>query len=314
MLMCRKLFLLYFSSLLLWGASANNPGGTVAKINIATINTLMIFTSQDGLNSGEYTFTNTPIDLKMEIYHLPFLYNFHSTTSLNYFMVGNLGYSRVSLDGDLKAIPGNKEGLNSFNNINAYTAGLGGGIRYQLYQKLYFSLGAEFIYSRMGISVKSDKVIGGAIEDFFNKNYSENITYKFFALAEYRPTFHKFKPYIVLGHKVYETKSSFSLDDLSSFHSASSVSSIAIGVQTPPLYSYTQDKFLTAETYFKGHALNGVVKDVVKVDRYGSFGGILYWNTLKNPWWTSRFFLEAAIINADGLHGYNLGAGFTLDF
>ena len=312
--MFKKYVILYSFPLLLWATPINNPGESVGKINSATINALMIFTSQEGLNSGEYLFTNTPVDLKMEIYHLPFLYNFHSTTNLNYFIVGNVGYSKVSLNGDSELIPGNEEGLNSFNDIKVYTAGLGGGFRYQLYNKLYFSLGAEFIYSRMGISIKSDKPLGGAIEDFFNKNYSENLTYKFFALAEYRPTFYEFKPYITLGHKVYETKSSFSLEDLSSFHSASSVSSLALGVETPPLYSYTQDNFLTVETYFQGHALNGIVKDVAKIDRYGSFGSVLYWNTLQDPWWTSRFFFEAAIINADGLSGYNLGAGFTLDF
>lgn len=312
--MFKKLFLLYFFSVLLRADPINNQGEAVAKINTATINALMIFTSQEGLNSGEYSFTNTPVDLKMDIYHLPFLYNFHSSTNLNYFLVGNVGYNKVYLDGDLESIPGNEEGLNSFNNIKAYTAGLGGGLRYQLYKKLYCSLGAELIYSRMGISIKSDKPLGGAIEDFFDKNYSENLTYKFFALLEYRPTFYEFKPYITLGHKLYETKSSFTLDDLGSFHSASSVSSIALGVETPALYYYTKDNFLTAETYFNGHALNGVVKDVVKVDRYGSFGGVLYWNTLQDPWWTSRFFLEAAIVNADGLSGYNLGAGFTLDF
>ncbi len=312
--MLKALFFLYLSSLLLWSASTNNPVEIVGKINTATINALMIFTSQEGLNSGKYTFSNTPVDLKMEIYHLPFLYNFHSSTNLNYFIVGNVGYNRVSLDGDLKSIPGNEEGLNSFNNIKVYTSGIGGGLRYQLYHKLYFSIGAEFIYSRMGISIKSDKPLGGAIEDFFNKNYSDNITYKFFGLVEYRPIFHKYKPYITLGHKVYETKSSFSLEDLSSFHSASSVTSLAIGVETPPLYSYAQDNYLTVETYFNGHALNGVVKNVVKIDKYASIGGVLYWNTLKDPWWTSRFFLEAALISSDGLKGYNLGGGFRLDF
>ena len=312
--MYKKLFLFYLFSFIVWAAPTKDPAETIEKINSATINALMIFTSQDGLNSGEYTFTNTPIDINMKIYHLPFLYNFHSKTNLNYFIIGNVGYNQVSLSGDQKAIPGNQAGLNSFNNINAYTVGLGGGVRYQLLNKLYFSVGTEFIYSRMGISVKSEQPIEDAIKDFFNKNYSRNITYKLFASAEYRPTFHRFKPYVTLGHRLYETKSSFSLKDLSSFHSVSSVSYITIGAETPPLYSYTKNSFLTAETYFHGHVLDGIVKDVSKVGRYGSFGGILYWNTPNDPWWTSRFFLEAAIVVADGLHGYNIGAGFTLDF
>ena len=45
-------------------------------IFLADINALMVFTAQEGLNSGHYQFTN--IDLQVDIYHLPFTHHLDS--------------------------------------------------------------------------------------------------------------------------------------------------------------------------------------------------------------------------------------------
>ncbi len=302
--MCKKTLLLTLFSIVLYSASFPSTEKSFLKINNATVNTFMIFTSQEELNSGKYFFTNRPESLKMNIYHLPFLYQFSSTTKLNYFLIGNVGYSEISLN----------ENYQSLNSVKAYTAGAGGGVRYQLYNKLYLSLGTEFIYSQLGIYAKGDRLFGGAFEDLFKKNSTQNLTYKFFGVAEYRPIWREFKPYISLGKKLYETKSRFTLNDLGSFHSVSSVTFFTFGVETPPLYNYTQEDFLTFEVYLHRYLLNGVVKDVIKVDRYNNFGALLYWNRSKAPWWISRYYLESTVTEADGLSGYNIGIGVTFDF
>lgn len=284
------------------------------SINKATINTLLIFTSNDGLSSGKYTFTKREVDINMDVYHLPFTYHFKSDTALNYFVVGNIGYSRIYLSGEIQELP---EGtvLNYLNHIQTYTVGFGGGARYSFQKDLSIAAGAELIYSRAGASViKPDGDLGDLIEDFFNRNYSDNFTYKFFSSLEYRPKVEEYKPYLTLSYKLYETKSQFSFSEVASFHSESSVTTLALGVESPQIYAYDKNNYLTFEGYYQEHYLSGTIRDVVNFRTYGNLGGVAYWYTADEPWWASRFFLELSSVISDGMEGYNVGVGFTLDF
>ena len=284
-------------------------GNDIDKVNAATVNTLLIFTSQEGLNSGKYTFTNTPVDVNMDIYHLPLTYQLKTDTLLNYFIVGNVGYSRVYL-GDIKEEVPPEYHLDKLNHIQTYTAGFGGGARYEILDKLYVSAGIEFIYSRAGVSVRDEE---GVAKDFFNKNYSDNISYKIFSLLEYRPIWYEFKPYATLGYKLFETKSDFSFDETFSFDSESSVTSLSLGAESPKLYSFGKQN-ITLEAYITAHYLSGIVREVVDFDLYRSIGAVIYYNTPAGPWWASRFFIEANTVDSNGLEGYNFGIGFTMDF
>jgi len=280
------------------------------KAHIANINTLLIFTSQEGLNSGLYHFSNVGVD--MEIYNLPFTYHLKSDTNINYFIVGNVGYSRVFISQNVE-IPPSVE-LNYDNHLRTYTGGLGGGARYKFNADLSILAGAELIYSKSGASVKKpNDGAGDAIEDFFNKNYNDNLSYKIFTALEYRTTINEYKPYALLSYKSYETKSTFSFDDLSSFKSASSVTTLSLGCETPKLFEFDENS-LTFEAYYNANYLSGAVKDVVKFDTYSTVGGVAYFNTPSGPWWASRFFLELSTVQSAGLDGYNAGLGFTLDF
>jgi len=279
------------------------------KAHLATINTLLIFTSQDGLSSGLYQFSEIGVD--MEIYHLPFKYHFKNDNSkLNYFLVSNVGYSRVFLSQDINI---DNTRLDYDNHIRTYTAGLGAGAKYKFSKDFSFSGGVEFIYSKSGASVKKpDDDTGDIIEDFFNENYNDNISYKFFALAEYHTTLEEYKPYIELSYKLYETKSTFTFDSLSSFNTESSVTTLSVGAESPKLLEFDTN-YLTLEAYINANYLSGAVANVVKFDTYGSLGGVVYFYTPNQPWWASRFFLELSKVHSDGLDGYNIGLGFTLD-
>jgi len=284
----------------------------VNKLNAATINTLLIFTSQDGLSSGLYHFTNTAVDVDMQVYHLPFTYHFRSSEKLNYFLVGNVGYSRTYLTGKIQETPSNSV-LNYLNHIQTYTAGLGGGVRYKFEEDLSLCGGIELIYSRAGASVKQpDGDVGNVIEDFFNSNYSDNLSYKVFVLGEYRPRFKGYKPYLTFGYKLYETKSSFAFEDVLSFSSQSSITTLSAGVETPQLFEYEQN-YLSLEVYANTNYLTGIVSEVTNVSSYSSLGSVAYWNTPSEPWWASRFFLELSGVKGNGLNGYNIGLGFSID-
>lgn len=299
-----------FLTTLLYGFGTEDEERIAKEAHIASINTLLIFASQEGLNSGLYDFTN--VGVYMEVYHLPFIYHIKSNTNLNYFMVGNVGYSRVFISQDIEISPTAR--LNHENHLRTYIVGLGGGARYKFTSYLSVMAGLELIYSRSGASVKSpNDGVGDAIEDFFNKNYNDNLSSELFVNIEYRPTINEYKPYAVLTYKVFETQSSFTFDDPASINSESSVTTLDLGIETPKIFEFDANS-ITLEAYFNANYLSGTVKDVVQFSTYSSLGGVVYYNTPLQPWWASRFFLEVNTVRSSGLEGYNLGVGLTLDF
>ncbi len=271
------------------------------RVYQANINTLMVFTSQEGLNSGHYRFTN--IGIKMDIYHLPFLYQLD---------MGNVGYSRAYVHDDLD-IPGDSS-LSHDNQMNTYTGGIGTGARFKTALGIDILTGLELIYSRSGINVHSpDNAIGDAVEEFFKGKYNDNLTYKFLLQLEHHKEINGFKLYSTLGYKLYETKADFNFNALTSFTTQASVASFGAGIETPKLFSL-HEMYLTLEGYLYGHYLNGDIVDVVDFEAYSTVGVVAYWYTEDKPDWAERFFLELSTVNSGGLEGYNFGIGFTVDF
>ena len=281
------------------------------RVYRANINALMVFTSQDGLNTGHYRFSN--IGIKMDIYHLPFLYQLDiGNDTFNMFIMGNVGYSRAYVNEGV-TLPRDGQ-LTHGNQLNTYTGGAGAGVRYKAPFDIDILCGLELIYSRSGVNVLDpDNAIGDAIEDFFSKNYNDNLTYKFLLQLEHHRVIDGYKLYAKLGHKLYETKADFNFFALTSFATQASVSSLGAGIETPSLYSW-HGMYLTFEGYIYGHYLHGDIVDVVSFDTYGTVGIVAYWYTKQKPDWAQRFFLELSTVNSGGLEGYNLGIGFTVDF
>ncbi|MEA3372024.1 MAG: hypothetical protein U9Q40_11885 [Campylobacterota bacterium] len=288
----------------------NSPGDVATNTHLANINALLIFTSQDGLNTGLFHFTDIGVD--MEIYNLPLKYHFKSDTKLNYFLVGNLGYSRTFATKDI-LLPTDSR-LNYDNHLRTYTAGLGLGVRYKFTDELRVLGGVEFIYSRSGASVKEPgDDFGDAIEDFFNKNYNDNISYKLLLESVYKPKLETFNPYIKLAYKFYDTKSDFTFDAFSSFKTQSSVLSLSSGFESNELWRY-KSSYLTLEAYLNAYYLDGAVEKSVHFNKYAKLGGVAYWYLEDGPLWMERVFLEVSTIKADGLDGYNYGVGFSLKY
>ena len=308
----QKLFILLLGGLILPSLYAEDLLKKLGeKAFLANINTLLVFTSQDGLSTGEYHFSK--VGTKMYIANLPFLYHLQGNDRYNWFVLGNVGYSRVYLSEDYKD-PRQGIVLTYDNHIQTYTAGFGGGIRYHLESDLALLAGVELIYSRAGVSVKPRDPIGGAIEEFFNSNYNDNLTYKFLSSLEYRPTLHNgLKPYLVANYKIFDTKLDFTFTSLSRLSSQSSTLTLAGGIETPAL-SHFGKNYSTFEAYYHYDRLFGSIEDIVKFGGYSTVGGVFYYYTPKQPAFASRFFLEASSVFSSGLEGYNVGVGFTVDF
>jgi len=294
------------------GISDEEAARIAQEAHLASINALLIFTSQDGLNSGIYHFTNIGVDI--QIYNLPFTYTFDSDgDKLEYFMVGNVGYSRVVLSKD-REVQTDQGRLNYKNHLRTYTAGIGGGLKYHLNEDISVSGGLEVIYSVSGVSVKEPgDGIDDAITDFFNKDYNQNISYKFLTSIEYKPKMKIFKPYVTLSYELFDTKSTFDFNEFVNFTSQSMVTSLAVGAETNELYRYNTH-YLTLEGYIDINHINGKAAETIKLNNFTTLGAVAYLYAEEAPSWIERYFIEISTVRADGLNGYNFGVGFTIDF
>lgn len=292
---------------------AQTPEETAQKAYLANINTLLIFTSESGLSSGKYRFTKPGVE--MQTYTLPFRYHLEPfDENMNIFISGGVGYSITRLDTQTQTqLSGSIIELTHDNKLQTYTAGLGTGLRYKSEWGIDFLGGIGLLYSRVGTSVNPNDEVGDAIKDFFDSEYNDNLTYKFLLSAEYHKEVEGFKPYVKFDFKLYETKADFTFDVLAGFTTQSDVTTLSIGVETPTIAKY-EEEYLTLEGYVKGNYLHGDIRDVVKFERYINLGAVAYWNTPKTPTWARRFYTEVSTVRADGLEGYNIGVGFTLDY
>jgi len=306
-----SLFLALLCALLPLSAETFKSSQDAAKdAHMANINALLIFTSQDGLNTGLFRFTK--IDADMQIYNLPFLHHFKPKGDLNYFVVGNVGYSRVTTSKEFISVSGLE--LGSDTQLQTYTGGIGVGARYRLYERLSLMGGAELIYSRSGVSLqKKDESVTSPVDDFFGQRFNDNLSYKLFVEANYEPDLEYFKPYVKAGYKFFDTKSDMGIKDLTGFTTQSSLFFLSVGGMSDPILP-AEYGYFTLGAYLNANYLAGDVVKSVQFEAYSKVGTIVHLYHNYSPSWIERYFFEVSTINADGLEGYNVGLGFSLDF
>jgi hypothetical protein len=315
------LFLLLALSL----KSAPLPENLAKDVYLATVNAAIVFTSQDGLSSGIYRFTKVGVDMRM--YNLPLAYQFDPLSeNTNFFMVFDLGYSDTRNSADVQNVDPATEPddpiLKLDNRLQTYIGGIGGGLRYRLSGHSDLSFGAEILYSRVGISVRTSNGLGGSdVENFFKEDFNENFSYKLFAQYDYQRLYRGYQTYFTLNYKLYKTLSELNLTDLVndvvgdvvSLNSQTYVATLIIGFETDPLYSYNGMN-LTLEPFVKANYIGGDLAEVTKLKTYGTLGFAMYWNTPKKSAYISRYFIEPSTARGEGLEGFNLSLGFSLDF
>ncbi|MCJ7765528.1 MAG: hypothetical protein MUP09_06255 [Thiovulaceae bacterium] len=301
------------------------PATLAKEIYLANINASIVFTSQDGLSSGIYYFNK--IDVVMRMYNLPLTYQFDPLyENTNLFMVFDLAYSDTRNNTVVQNVdPSTQSGdpiLHVDNRLQTYIGGIGGGVRYRLSKHSDFSLGGEILYSRVGVAVRSsDGLSGSDIENFFKDDFNENFSYKLFAQYDYQRLYAGYQTYFRLNYKLYKTLSKLNLvdivndvvGDVVSLNSQTSVASLSIGAETDPLLCYNGMN-LTLAPFLKANYVWGDLARVTQVNTYGIAGLSAYWNTPKKSGYISRYFIEPSWARGNGLEGYNLSFGFSLDF
>lgn len=306
------LFFLFFSSLKADPVLDN----LATDAYLAAINASIVFTSQDGLSSGRYNFTN--IDTNMRMYNLPLQYQFDNLSEkTNIFMLFDMGYSDTRSDRDVST-PGTV--LHVENRLQTYVGGIGAGLRYRPTDHSDLLFGGEVLYSRVGVTEpKVDGLDQSAVVNFFSDEFNENYSYKILTEYVYHHEINGHKINAKLNYKFYQTFLSFSgllgdaIQDIFSLKSQTSVASILFSYETNALYSY-HDMSLTLEPTLKGNYIWGDLAEVGKINGFGTLGLALYWNTPKKKAYIYRYFIEPSVSKGYGLEGINLSLGFSMDF
>ena len=306
------LLLAFFVSSL--NAAQNDLKEVLGELTNPTINSMMIFTSQDSVNSGSYNFSN--IDSDLTILHAPFVLNLKPfTPRWNIFLMGGAGYGILSAHNIYNA--NGVDILDGLSLIN-YSAGIGSGIRYQTDFGLSFAAGIEIIYSLTSFAaISSDssaQEIIDSINNLLKAEHTQSFSNKSIVKIEYDKIFNNYRPYASISASFYGTNTSFDLEDIISLSSNSSLYQLKGGFESPHLYNFTNNQYLTIESYISGNLLDGTVKDVLETDHYFMGGVVGYLYSKEYLKFAHRYFIEYNILEGKGISGYNLGLGFSIDF
>ncbi|MDH4944418.1 hypothetical protein [Sulfurimonas sp. C5] len=280
----------------------------VQEVGKANINSILIFSSQKGLNSGIYHFKNRGISL--EIYHLPIRYDFPSKSAWNYYIKGDLSFSRVSVS--QHTLQPYESVIAYGTSIDTYIGGLGGGIRYIFGHGFSASIGGEILYSRSAVKL-GEANVQNTVKNLFGNDFNTNLTYEFEASLNYMDVFNEYKIYADFEYKLYETKTNFSLGELDGFRSESSVMSFSTGFETPSIFDFGTN-YLTFEGRVYEYFLNGTVVNTTGVDRYTTMSGTMYLYVPNQYDYIERFFVEVSSAQSESIEGYNIGVGFSMKF
>ena len=306
--------------LLLTSLKAEDLNSLEAGQYLSLSNAVIVFTSQDGLSSGVYRFTN--VDTEMTMYNLPFQYQFDPITEdTNLFLILDLGYSNTRSDRDVYVDPNaTTPVLNIENQLQSYVVGLGIGVRYKATEHSELQFGGELIYSRLGLFERSGGALDDSVVNFF-EDTRDTYSYKLLAEYIYHREIKKHKIYTRVNYKLYKSFTDIkigdwvedAIEDVLSLRSQTSVASVTLSYETNPLYSY-RDMSFTMEPYIKGNYIWGDMAEIAQINGYGTLGLSFYWNTPQKSAYIYRYFIEPSISKGYGIEGLNLGIGFSLDF
>ena len=251
----------------------------------------------------------------MRTYNLPITYHFDPVTeNTNLFLLFDLGYSDTRADGEHTDETRN---LTMENRFQTYVIGLGGGLQYRLSEHSDLRVGGEFLYSRVGLTLRhTDSLDGSVVENFFSDEFNDNYTYSFFTEYDYRRMFRGHEIYTTLSYQTYKTDSKINMEqfeDVISLDSQTSIASLLIGFETDTLLHYNTMN-LSLEPFVKASHVWGDLAEIAKISSYATVGFDIYWNTPKKDLYVHRYYIEPSISKGPGFEGANLSAGFSLDF
>ncbi len=263
-------------------------------------NALMIFTSQDLISGGSYTFEDEN-DLKL--YSIPYKYHFKNSSWYNYFAKFSLGYSSYTEKVNLvESLPSSRL------LIETYAARIGLGVRFKTAYDIDFSLSTSLIYSytngdfNYGSHELKDAL--ARLDDVLNSS-SSNYTSEVTAGVAYHKVIAEYKPYAELESSLFYTSSSFELTD---YTAQSLYTKLTAGVLSPPLFTL-YDVPVKLEGYFNQVFISGEMVDTFNIKNYSTLGTTFHLDATKYNEYISEVYINFNVLRGHNIEGYNYGFG-----
>jgi len=270
------------------------------------VDALMIFTSQDIMSGGSYSFDD---DTTLSIYTLPYVHHFDSDSSLyNFFVKFGLGYSHYKEYMDFDVFD-----TSDTMRMDTYAVRLGGGVRFKTEYDIDFLVSASLIYSHTAgdytyNSEESEELLKPLIDDIVNSS-NDNYTYEVSIGAKYHTTVKKYQPYIDVEMSCFDTKTSLDISsNLVDFNSQSSFFKIKGGVISPVLFTILSDP-TKMEGYIQEVFLHGEVADSFYVDNYTMLGTTFHIDVTGDTSYISELYIDFNIVRGTNIQGMNFGLG-----
>ena len=294
-------------------SNEDNTQNDAQRFLLATTNSLMIFTSQDLMSSGRYSFDDGA-NTRVKITSIPFTYHFEPsfTKWFNFFAYGSVGKSQTYTE-----VFWNIFDELDTTTFDTYAIKAGGGMRVKSSYDLEFLMGVSFIYSYIQNSYQFNSQFSQdnreVLEELFANKNLINYSYEFFSTLAYRPNFGGYKPYILLNFHLYDTKANLEAENLTNLTTKSSLSQLKLGIETKELIFPYKDIGVSFEVYTIGNGLDGDVAETF-IDTYGESGILTHLYTKSHIYGISRFSLGYSQVLGENFSGYNLGFGLSLGF
>lgn len=255
--------------LLLRSVTADDAHEKMKSAYHSGTNALMIFTSQDIVSGGSYTFEDKN---DLTLYSFPYTHHFENDSSWhNYFLKLGAGYSSYKENIFIaETLPDDRL------KVKTYALRIGAGVQFKTEYDVDFVFSASLVYSHVNGdynygSSESQEVLKPLIDDIVNSS-NDNYTYEVTSGVAYRTQIKDYKPYIEAELSYFDTKSSVDLSEhLVDFDSQSSYVKLKGGAISPVLF-HTFKSPTKVEAYLEQMFLHGEMVNIFNVDSYTIIG------------------------------------------
>ncbi len=270
------------------------------------VNSLLFFTSEDIISSGNYEFGSE--DNVLDTHFLPLTYHFESDSDFyNFYVNGSIGYSRyrekyIELRGASDEI-----------RIKTYALKLGGGVRMNILEDTDMMIGASYIYSDVNSDYRTVKPLDTSdpldrvIDHVFISDNSYN-TYEFVTGLGYHPTINEYEPYIRGDIRYFDTQ----IDDeyATITDTTAVISKLKVGVITPEVTSIVGLP-LKLEFYASEVFVGGDMDEILDTGNFFVAGTTFHLGTTTLVKEVSEVSFDINIVKGDNLDGFNFGFGMS---
>lgn len=299
--------IIQWASVMLLSTCVN--AGAIEESYLEGIGTSLLFSMDETLNGGYYTFGND--QTKIDTYIFPFSKDIYSPNeTLHYFLTGAIGFERYDhkgLDFGRGSIDGSE--------MKNHTFKLGAGARFDIAKDADLSIETSYLYAYIDCGYNTSNPLSTSAEDrlidtLLNDDHIFH-SLKLSTRIGYHPQINGYKPYIKGGLSYLYTDTDAVSDTLS--HINTVIFKVRAGVFTPTL-AIVGDYPLYTELYTSYADIADDMRDITGIEHFTTVGNKFY---LKSPLpirWIDQITVDTSYTKGNNFDGYNIGLGVTFNF